>query len=494
MANQVAARLKGDDYQHLYAWWWLLALLIPREMVAEVVVEDDTASSVDDVTVRHEKGSGKSDLFHQIKYHVDHRDVYSTDALLERKPNHASLLQKFFRSWQALIANAPGTNPEIRLISNWTWDAADKVRDCISGEDNSLTDDFLTKSAGSNVGKLRARWKVETGAGDDEFEEFIHSLRFRLGFDCAEELERSVQERMSWIGLKHDIAALKVGVGIVRGWVKGGTQSVTKSTLEEQLKANDLYAPAETERAVAVYMHTIKKQNFDISPDHLLDWTELFEGKPNKKGHHPKDSTHWNDTMLPELERLETLINESTACRLIQARGLSRLSAWFAFGHAFSEVARYTIEVAQGEALWRTSDEPSSDFNLEAVNGEEGEVLAGDPKVVAIGISVTGSLDEDVRAYLTTTDEASRLLLLRPNRDLGFECLRGGSDAAALAREFKRRAVAFVKAAGASRLMLFYYGPLSGACFIGHRLNAICREVQIMEDQQPGYGASFLLE
>lgn len=493
MANQVAARLKGDDYQHLYAWWWLLALLIPREKVIEVVVEDDTASSVDDVTVRYEKGSGKPDLFHQIKYHVDHRDVYSTDALLDRKPNHASLLQKLFRSWKALVANAPTASPEIRLISNWTWDPSDKVRDCISGEDNSLTDEFLTRPEGSDLGKLRKRWLAETAANDDEFREFIHALRFRLGFDCAEELKRSVQERMSWLGLKHDIAALKVVVGIVRGWVKRGTQSVDRSMLEALLKENDLYAPKETERAVAVYMHTIKKQNFDVAPDHLLDWTDLFEGKPNKKGHFPTDPADWNGRMLPELESLESALNESTDCRLIQARGLSRLSAWFAFGHTFSEVARYTIEVAQGETLWRTSDAPSPDFGLEPTNGENGEALTGNAEAVAIGVCVTGSLDDDVRAYLGATDEVSRLLLLRPNRELGFDCLRSGADAMALAREFKRQAVGFVKATGAKKLLLFYYGPLSGACFIGHLNNAICREVQIMEDQQPGYAPSFIL-
>lgn len=494
MANQVAARLKGDDYQHLYAWWWVLALLMTREKVVEVIIEDETASSVDDVTVRHEKGSGKADFFHQIKYHVDQRGSYSTDVLLERKPSHTSLLQKFFRSWKALKSAGAAGPGEIRLISNWTWDPTDKVKDCISGEDNSLTEDFLSKPAGSDIGKLRKRWQDEIAASDDEFREFIRALHFRLGFDCSEELERTVQERMGWLGLKHDLVALSVAVSIVRKWVKEGTLSITKPVLEDQLKAYDLYAPAESERAVTVYMHTIKKQMFDIPPDYLLDWTDLFEGKPTKKGHFPKNPSDWNDRMLPELEKLEAVINESTDCRLIQARGLSRLSAWFAFGHSFSEVARYTIELAQGEALWRTSDAPSDDFVLNPTNGELGETFGGNPEAVAIGISVTGSLEDDVRKYLAATKEASSLLLLAPDRALGFECLRGGADAVALARDFKKRAVALVKQKRAKRLLLFYYGPLTGACFIGHRLNAICQEVLIMEDQQPGYAPAFLLQ
>ena len=52
----------------------------------------------------------------------------------------------------------------------------------------------------------------------------------------------------------------------------------------------------------------------------------------------------------------------------------------------------------------------------------------------------------------------------------------------------------FVSRWKAKRLLLYYFGPLAGACFIGHRMNAVCREVQIMESQQPGYEPSFLLQ
>lgn len=50
MANQVAARLKGDDYQYLYAWQFVLELKMPRWKVRLVTIEDALAGSVDDVT------------------------------------------------------------------------------------------------------------------------------------------------------------------------------------------------------------------------------------------------------------------------------------------------------------------------------------------------------------------------------------------------------------------------------------------------------------
>ena len=124
-----------------------------------------------------------------------------------------------------------------------------------------------------------------------------------------------------------------------------------------------------------------------------------------------------------------------------------------------------------------------------------GEVLDSEGSTVAVGISVTGSLDEDVRAYLAhRTERVSALLLLRPEGELGRKCLRSAGDVIALADKVKNYVRAFVKKWAATRLLLFYFGPLSGACFMGHRLNAVCQEIQIMEDQQPGYAPSFLLK
>jgi hypothetical protein len=121
-------------------------------------------------------------------------------------------------------------------------------------------------------------------------------------------------------------------------------------------------------------------------------------------------------------------------------------------------------------------------------------MLDGEASTVAVGISVTGSLDSDVRNFLASReDKVACLLLIQPKRGLGRECLRNASDVVALADGVKNSVRVFVKKWNATRLLLFYFGPLSGACFIGHRLNAICREIQIMEDQQPGYAPSFLL-
>lgn len=498
MANQVAPRLSGDDYQHLYSWLFVLELKMPRKEVQLVTIEDERAGSMDDVTVQSLIGSAQSSRFYQIKYHVDHRGEYSSDVLLENKDGRKSLWEKFWESWQLLRAQDPNRVIELHLLSNWTWDSNDKFRVYIDGDNNSIKGEFLLAHPKSEGGLIRERLQDSLGANNQDFAQFVSSLRFSLGYDCRNDLENRTAERMEWMGLKSDVSALKIAIGIVRHWIQTKTHKVTLAVLDQALRAHDLYKPQEAEKAITVFLTTIKDQKFEIEPDYMVDWRHHFQGTELKKGHHPKDPEDWNRRLLPELEQLEARINIEHDIRLIRARGLARLSAWSAFGYVFSEVARYTIEVDQTGKLWRTDAPRSKDFEI-IVSGNgafpEGEILDGEGETVAVGISITGSLDDDVRAYLgKRTEKVAALLLLRPERNLGSECVSCAGDVVALAHGVKDSIRAFVKKWKAKRLLLFYFGPLSGACFIGHRLNAVCEKIQILEDQQPGYAPSFILQ
>jgi hypothetical protein len=197
--------------------------------------------------------------------------------------------------------------------------------------------------------------------------------------------------------------------------------------------------------------------------------------------------------MLPDLQALEARVSSETKKRLVRARGLARLSAWFAFGHVFCDVAGYTLEVDQHGQLWQSDAKPSPDFTLSS-NGPDGDRLDTDGDAVAVAISVSGNLEADIRGHLQHRKQKLRaVLFVRPTCNLDRHCLRDAGDAVALADQAKSLMRDFAKRHGAKRLLLYYFGPLSGACFIGHRLNAVCREVQIMEWSEPNYIPSFTL-
>ncbi len=500
MANQVIPRLNGDEYQHLYSWWHVLSLLRRREHVTRVRVEDADGGSVDDVTVHYEPGSGKAEEFYhyffQVKYHENQAQHYSSEKLQERKGNGTSLLEKFFSTWKRLGSEHPGKQIKLYLVSNWSWTReSDKLGQCLNNQDGKLSEEFFESGTKSDIGKIRDEWRRHLAATPQEFRAFIETLHLQLGEGSFRQLQQMVSDRMEHVGLQYDQNALAVAVDIIRIWIRTKQADITVDLLEQVLKERSLYLPADGERCVTVYINTITEGAFDLTPDFVLDWQRYFEGRPCLKGHQLKRPDYWNKKLLPELRTVLADVRKTTNCRVIRARGLARLSAWLAFGHTFSEVAGYTIEVQQQQELWRTDAQPTGGFRAISVNGAEGEVITPGGPAVACGISVTGSLDNDVRRHVADYGDCavSALLLIRPDRELGRGCLDSASDAVAVARGVKALLQPFVKRWSATRLLLYYFGPLSGACFIGHQLNAVCREVQVMEDQQSGYAPTFML-
>lgn len=488
MANQVAARLAGDDYQHLYAWWHVLGLRIPHLQLDSVCVEDEQAGSFDDVTLHYARATGRASHFFQVKYHVDLRSAYSTAALIERTSG-SSLLQKFWRTWHKV--RTTGTEPRLTLFSNWNWDAADEICRCIDGNDGSLTPEFLTHSARTAVGKLRDQWLAECGGSLDEFAEFARSLRLQLGStNVADEVAQRTAERMFHLGLRHDETALKLACATVRHWIKRGVQRLTREGLDATIAELGL-REVPSEPTATVYLETIKKRRFDLTPDYLLDWRDHFSGSQYERGHTTLDASLWNEQMLPELQALEERVNQERGARLIRARGLSRLSAWFAFGKVFSRVAGYEIEVQQGAALWRTDAAPAPDFTLVATRTP---TPRGTCTTLAVGLSITGLLSTDVERYLDATAFAGGVLLLEPSRGPARDVFRDAADVAAFAKAAKQMIREWVDRTGATEVLLFYFGPLSGACFLGHDLNALGARITVMEDQSPGYAPAFLFD
>jgi hypothetical protein len=491
MANQVAARLGGDDYQHLYSWQLILRLKLPGSKVQVVSVENELAGSFDDVTIHHQNGANLPDEFHQVKYHVDQRSEYSSESFTDKKGNQSSLLEKFYRTWKAVKLQSADRPFHLNLISNWAWAESDSLRGFIEGHENRIKHALFDEGPTSKAGSARDNWRSHLKAEDADFKEFMLSLRLTLGFDCGAELAGRVAERMMFLGLEHDDAALKTSAGIVREWIMRGRQEITLNLLNEVLESHRL-TKAAPENSAVVYLSTIKEKIFDIPPDHEINWRDRFDGPKFVRGHALKDGTSWNEDLLPELYAVEQKIGKEAGCKLIKARGFARLSPWFAFGHVFSEVSGYAVEVDQNDRYWRTDAAPSDDFEM-LVAQPEGESLPGDPETIAIGLSITGSIEPRVREHLSVSPVASKLFLIQPNRGLGRDCLRSAGDAVAFARNTKRLIREIIESTGARRVLLFYFGPLSGACFLGHCLNAVGAPIQVMEDQSPGYAPSFIL-
>lgn len=319
----------------------------------------------------------------------------------------------------------------------------------------------------------------------EAFVAFLRSLRFRTSYQEKTELLDLTRERMGWLGIRTDNDALLIGSDIVKQWVIDKHVRVTKADLEKAIERRDLRERPD-EPSVTLFVHTIRKMPSEIAADYELDWRDAFEGPDDEHGHLLIEPGDWNDRLLPELTALARRMEEETASRLLRVRGLSRLSPWFAVGFTFRETTGWEIEAKQGTSLWRT-DAPASDDEPVVLS----EDLAGDRRTVALSIGVTGDPTEHVRYYLDAFGNPAGELISVHTPRTGREAIRSAADLVRLADVVKAELQRLVPRA--QRVLLFYWGPASGAVFIGHALNAVAGEIQLHEEKDGGYVPSFLL-
>jgi hypothetical protein len=402
------------------------------------------------------------------------------DLLLDNT-NGTSLLEKFYKTYRAHLTAHPSLAVKLSLVTNWGIDPADHILATRNNENEQLGEDIYTATPRSNIGKKLKRIGKALKATDDEVKGFLKVLCFSIGRECTDTFKKVVADRMEWMGLKHDDNALAVCAQMVRDWIKNQQPEVDLNILQTKLREKDLYLPPEGLPIATVYLTTIKSHRFDVPPDYHIDLQRFYAEKGAIKGHELLPGFDYNSHLLPEIVGMQKKVNTDTGATLIRARGFARLSPWFAFGHTFSGVSGYTIEVNQNDALWRTDTQPNPGFTLLSTNGD-GDRFDCTSGNVAVGLSVTGSLEADVRAHIGRHGNVDALLMMQPERGPGPACLSGAGDLAAMALQFKQLTRDFVKRNNAKRLFVYYFGPLSGACFIGHQLNAVCPGVQIMEN------------
>jgi hypothetical protein len=484
-------RRAGDEYQDVYGWFRALELLRPARKVAVVSIEDTTAGFFDDVTLRPEPGTSHAAEFVQVKFHMSEAGSYSAEALLTKRTRNErrTLLQKAWVTWKALRFDNPGL--ELLLVSTWSWDHRDPIATHLR-RGSRLEAEFVEGRCDKEAMAARTRWHEHLESPPaEEFEAFLRSLRFRVGYPATEELMAWTAERMELVGLKHEEKDIFAAAHQIMVWIAEGKETITKPDMLdaiERLQLKDPEAPPLVP-SVSLYVHTIRKEPLEVDGDYELDWRDHFEGEEWLRGHAVHDPAVWNEVMLPELIGVRERAATDSSARLLRARGLARLSAWFAIGYVFSPLAGYTIEVDQNGERWSNDAAPSDDLVLVE---QPLEPRGGDPETLAVGVSLTGDLGGDVRQALADAGEpAGNLLLVTTNRGLG-RTIQGPGDLTALADQLQAQ-MRSVLGHRPAKVLLFYFGPLAGAAFIGARLNAVAKTVQVYEDQNPGYAPSFTL-
>lgn len=466
MGEQSAARLGGDDYQHLYSWHEILNLLNEDSPYEYAYIEHPRAGAADDLTLHPKLGSGVPTRFIQVKWHVDFRAQYTFEKLVEVGSGSArSLLRKLYDSWEKLRTNGP---LEVWLMSNWSPAPHPDLGSYLSDREPHLSEPFFVLRMPSPAAKARRTWAEKLGIPEADAVQFWRALRFQLGSMPLRCLTDAVDDRMGRHGLRLGANARAAVVDEIRQRIQQGGEAkrITRDVLLSIIESRALRADIPDAPAVRLWIHAWDEQGYDVPPTEELDWTSYFDREERRI----PTPEQWRDVLTPQLRSVRKRFAALPDGKYIDLRGKLSLTAGLAVGAAFPQVAGFSFRIEQPTGgdlfLWR-SDDPASDARF--VQVEEGGTPGAD---LAIGLSVSGSGVADLKRFAASAGIAA-FVYAEPATGTGHSAIRSAGDAVALAASAKELIRVARERYGTERVHLFLYSPITFAVFLGQVLNAM---------------------
>jgi len=478
------ARLLGDDYQHLLTWLYAAQLLRKDPTIVKVELEKHDAGNVDDLVV-HRYGSATE--YHQVKFTTNPAgDPLTADWFTERGRATKSPLERFHESWFKLTQD--GVRPRMALHTNRQPVAGDPVLACLSGDHALLVPKLERAAERSEAGKARALWADCIDVDEDELLEMLASLEIRAARESITELTDHCRLAMEAVGLATTDAAIDQGMLAARRWIEEGVREVVAETVSELVDERSLRA---TDPRAGVLIQALSHDPLPELAAVALDWVDAFEGDTPGTRRRTKSPAVWNERFAPDLRDAEQRVRTMDYSQ-VRMTGSFRLTTAVFAGLVFSDTAGYTVAMAGrlGGALWSdvTSEGDRAGVPIEVV---ETTLDHGDE--IAVGLSVSADVTDDVRHFLQAEGiPAKRLLNLRV-ADPGRSALAGPADM----RGWAKAATDLLRGLGRDApgiVHLFISAPRPAAMLLGHQWNRMPR-VQLWEELSAGrYAPSFTID
>lgn len=478
--SAVGAALQGHDYQHLFAWYHALRALNPVEDVTGIAIEAENAGNVDDVVVRR---GAAPDEHYQVKYSVDGRHpIDQAWWVTPANQNGKSPLQRFWDSWQALSRSEK--RPHMGLYTNRPLDVSDPILVLQDGRTDCLGPRLRLVKPGSKAGRALKSWANHVGVAEADLLDMLDHLAILTGQSGWAGFVTSVSDRMAAVGLRNDERAVEQGVRAIHAWVTAGRREVDRETLAAEIMHRGLHGEA---RQATLVVQAIDRDPWAAGATVSLDWVDRFEGDHPRARRQLREPAQWDGHLLPELEAAERRVRALGFDRVL-VRGFMRLPAWFATGVAFGDTRNIRVACMQGGQRWGSETVPG-----ELPIHVSSPVDLGAGYELAVGLSVTNDLSEDVLSYVRSEGLAIRRVITitaapTPSRTAIPDSARAMGWALAVRQVVRDQ----VRETAARKVHLFLSGPAGGALLLGHLWNRI-PTTQLYEDLNPGYTPAFLI-
>lgn len=481
--GQVGARTEGDVYQGLFFWRQAADLLRPSSLVERVVLEHDDADGVDDVAVFYRTPGvnaggwqARADYF-QLKYHVDNRDAYSADALIDPRFINAksSLLQRFHKAY-AHLSKQERVPFRLHLASNWRWKDDDKLASLLREYDGELPPKFFDDGAKGDLGKIRENWRAHLKLDTDAFMAFARTLRFQLDHFGRRDFKNYVYATLEAAGLRTPSAdrAACPYESLIQQFLMNGPHSFDQGEFRALCQRERLLAivGAKPPRPFAIGVRSFMRfaERLESEVDELVCVSSNFAGRHLALGGSWEASATQICAFLCDQVRRARLRAAESIIALECHGSFALLAGW--------ELSRNSgVKAAPLQKpnldVWRPTENAAAGRSWAMPQTIEKDAAAQD---VAICLSVTHDVGADVEAYLASASAPSvrRLVLLSPEGGPSPQSIKGPDHAYQLALALPGLFTK-VRPGRSARAHVFFACPNALMFFIGQQREALGR-------------------
>lgn len=476
--SRSGARLRGDDYQHLFAWIRAVDAVQSSDTAA-IGIEDPDAWNADDVTVYKDGGERK---YYQVKSAVDTSSPIDANWLM--KPSRSggpSILQGFHGLW---AGEPDDPRPKIALVTNRLPLHTDPLLAAVDGLDCTVARKLESANPESKLGGVRRTLASHLKVTEEETVAFFRDLRFILG--VAHEMWMEMARHcMLAAGLRHDDNAIAQGIGIVRGWVTSGRRKITRDDLR---RAVDPLKLPEDPPLASLLVQAIDRDPMPDTATVSLDWVGWFPGREPRVRRLPSDPALWNEQLRPQLRRAAQHLRTHGHTHVL-VRGYMRLPTWFAAGVELGKTVGFQVSSLQGHTAW------SSEGNQSDVSVAHAVETLGPGRDLAVGIALSSDPSPDVREYLADRQVGTgKYVSIHPAGGISNRSVGGAAEARGYAYAIRDLVRNLVREHKPTQLHLFLSAPNGVMLLLGHLWDRM-PPTQLYEDLgvAGGYAPSYLI-
>ena len=474
MARQVAARMKGDDYQIRF-FWYRAAEMLYNPIIKKVYLERDDVAVVDDVTVEYSEPGrllGNENVntdYFQLKYHIVGDRVLDFNRLMD--PTFYNTKQSFLERLFSVNETFDYTegNHHLYLVTNCSWNPTDKC--CYHLKEGSIDQKFFEKGPRSVVGKIKKEIKDHLGIDESELRNFFSRLHFDHSFFSRDNLNIVLNDRLRAAKLQpiNQTQLVSKYDELGRKFITEGLKAFTKDDLISICEREELLSCEEnswkTKIGVRSFNRGVKTLDTDCHP--CLDLVNFFNGR------YIKNSDIWNNQLS---ESLFNFVNTEVNRQLEEPLSIkfdTHISIGFVMGYLLSpklglNIFPWQMDFTKGIQPWICDQYPNTDNLINTVFKHNKS-----NRELAVYLSITQDVSQDAQQFSHDEDINVSVLSISPSNGIGFKSIENGPHAYAIVNEIEQKIMEKIKENKIVLTHLFISAPIAFVYLFGQRARGL---------------------